>query len=335
MVEAFYRILEQVMLKSLAILGERSAILMLHRVGFRDPGRIAANQNMVVSPYELDEFIFTCLRRGWTFISLDELAFSLKKRKPIKKSLLLTFDDGYLDGITQAAPVLFAHNIPFAVYVTSGFIDNQMMPWWYQLEAILDMNKEVETPDGVMFDLDSIEDKNNAFMAMRSKILLSHEMSKKYKAWIHDNLVHGWDKEQRLFMNWGEVQELGRSHLVTIGAHTLTHPVLSQLSDSEAFNEIQLSAHILKSKLGQEIKHFAYPFGGGSEASVREYGMVRDLGFLTAVTTLTGLIKVGKDSDCYALPRVFFGPDLDLKAFQKDLFVEALRNQLGRCVGHA
>lgn len=56
-----------------------SAILMLHRVGMRNPGRIPSNQNMVIAPEELDAFIADCKKSGWSFILLDELVASIEK----------------------------------------------------------------------------------------------------------------------------------------------------------------------------------------------------------------------------------------------------------------
>ena len=71
-----------------------------------------------------------------------------------------------------------------------------------------------------------------------------------------------------------------------IGSHTLTHPHLTQLSGSEAREEISASRKKLEDLFGRPIEHFCYPYGDWNEA-VRD--MVEAAGYQTACTTLTGI----------------------------------------------
>jgi peptidoglycan/xylan/chitin deacetylase (PgdA/CDA1 family) len=107
----------------------------------------------------------------------------------------------------------------------------------------------------------------------------------------------------RFFMTWKELQELARDPLVQIGAHTLTHRSLQQLTENEAGDEIERSRNILEEKLGVKVEHFAYPFGNCGQ---REFRLVRDLRFKTAVTTCWCNIFPVHKEHLSSLPRKFF-----------------------------
>jgi peptidoglycan/xylan/chitin deacetylase (PgdA/CDA1 family) len=71
-----------------------------------------------------------------------------------------------------------------------------------------------------------------------------------------------------------------------IGAHTCTHPRLSQLSDAQANEEISASRKKLEDRFGLPVEHFAYPYGDYNERTVE---LVRQAGFETAVTMHRGV----------------------------------------------
>jgi peptidoglycan/xylan/chitin deacetylase (PgdA/CDA1 family) len=305
---------------------------MLHRVGIRSANKIPANQNMMIAEWELDWFISECFKSGWSFISLDELSFNIDRRKRVKKVLILTFDDGYVDNYTSAYPLLCARRIPFAVYLTSGFIDGGVVPWWYKLETVLDGVAELVIPDVISLCTKGVVGKNNAFMQIRDVIMSSPDSKRRVIAWLDERYSYIPKEEVRLFMNWSEIQELALSELVTLGAHTHTHPVLSRLEDSEAYFEMRFSKTILQSRIGGQVRHFAYPFGGVREASDREFSYARDLGFETAVTTRLGEIRIDEGTNRFALPRVFVGPGFSIGRLQRTLFVHGIRSARSRCL---
>jgi len=292
-------------------------IPMLHRVGVRDHSRITANQNMVVNSIDLYDFILSARNQGWNFISLDELVEVLRQKKSNKKVLSLTFDDGYLDNYQQAFPILCELNVPFCVYITSGFLGDKIIPWWYLLEHVLSLGSEFVDLDGKLYNTETLEEQNIAFMSIRNILMGSFYQYQRYTSWL-DKFSVGFmsGNSGRLFMSWQELQKLSESDLVTIGAHTLTHPVLAIIDDTNAYNEIKLSRDILSSKLNKEIKHFAFPFGGQSEVSDRDICFAERIGFSTAVTTNHGGINTGKNIDHFSMPRLFFGPDFHLHSIQ-------------------
>jgi len=112
-------------------------ILMLHRVVEHrsdDP----AQRELEVTPEFLEQTILDYLQKGYTFISIDELSSLLTTHYTLstKKNICITFDDGYQNNHDIAYPLLKRLEVPFAVYVTTGFIDNRLPMWWYASEQL-------------------------------------------------------------------------------------------------------------------------------------------------------------------------------------------------------
>ena len=326
----FLRVLHSVFPKFI----DSPAILMLHRVGNRESARISANQNMVITANELSSFILECKECGWSFLSMEDLVQSINNKSIIKKALVLTFDDGYLDNLREAAPVLVEHDVPFIVYISTDFIGTNHLPWWYKLEDILASSQVILLPSGEKIHLKTIADKQNAFMFIRDKIMGSKEAYNIYIEWINSSPDVPSLEPKNLFMNWDEIRELSLLPHAAIGCHTNTHSVMSYMPVEVLNSDILQSLSLLKSQLGIEVRHFAYPFGGHKEASKREYRLVADLGFDSAVTTNLAPLNTGQ-LDLHALPRCFFSPGFTLAKLQDQLFESALKNRLRKLFHHA
>ena len=117
------------------------------------------------------------------------------------------------------------------------------------------------------------------------------------------NNVDTRKKADEVELTWDQIKQLASDPLVTIGAHTANHYVLSSLSVEEVRYEILESKRILETKLEKQIDHFAYPFGNRREAEAREFSIAAQCGFKTAMTTRTGNIFSGHDAHLNILPR--------------------------------
>jgi peptidoglycan/xylan/chitin deacetylase (PgdA/CDA1 family) len=111
-------------------------------------------------------------------------------------------------------------------------------------------------------------------------------------------------KTGELALSWQQIEQLDADELVTIGAHTVTHPVLANLGGSDVRDEISISRQKLQAHLIKPIHHFAYPYGGMGEAGWREVGIVKELDFKSAVTTRCGNIQWGHRQYPECLPRL-------------------------------
>ena len=91
-------------------------------------------------------------------------------------------------------------------------------------------------------------------------------------------------------MNWQEIAELAADPLVTIGAHTVNHPMLAKLPRDAVRSEMDMSRSVIEAALGVRPAHLSYPVGDPTSAGPREFGIAAELGFKTAVTTRPGVL---------------------------------------------
>lgn len=112
------------------------------------------------------------------------------------------------------------------------------------------------------------------------------------------------DVQREPLLSWDEVRTLSKHPLVTIGAHTRSHVLLSRQSWRTAWEEIRISKQQLEEQIGKSVHHFSYPYGGDSIA-VRQ--MVRWAGFEYGFTTQARRIDQLTAWNQYALPRIDIG----------------------------
>jgi hypothetical protein len=135
-------------------------------------------------------------------------------------------------------------------------------------------------------------------------------------------LSERWDAEYRedpvlsrrfLVLNQAELQQLAAARMC-IGAHTSSHPMLSQLSPDLAWSEISESKHNLEQALGRKISALAYPFGDSSSVTSREVQMAERAGFQCAFLNVGGAF--GTQTPRFALPRVHVTAEMTIAEFE-------------------
>ncbi len=273
-------------------------IFMLHRVENVRYPKLTPNEDLKVSPDYLAQVIGILRKKGYSFISLDELTAILTQGKSAKKVIVFTLDDGYRDNLTQALPVFSSENVPFVVYITTCFPEQTADLWWYNLEQLVTKHERLVFTDGSHFISQTPEEKWKAFMAIRANVL----QGKITRAEIQTQTPQA---TEGLCMSWEEIQQLADNPWVTIGAHTLNHPALRTLPYAEAAYEMEQSKNELEKKLKRKITHFAYPFGERQQAGEREFALAHEIGFYTAVTTRAGNIFPAHKNFLTALPRIY------------------------------
>lgn len=292
-------------------------ILLFHRVCKKNSSRrISRCSGLEVTPEYLDATIKFFLDRHYNIVSLDQLSDIFEKRKINNKIVVFTLDDGYLDNLTFAYPVFKKYNIPFAIYITTGFADKCAAPWWYLLEdLVLKTNSivfEIEKKK-LEFRCVTLDEKEKVFLEIGFIIKNSNE----YNYWdkIHQifNLnkheIH--KKTEEIMLNWQQIRDLTSDPLVTLGSHSVNHYCLASLSESGVRYEILESKNKLESQINLPVKHFSYPFGGRGEVGRREFKITKECGFQTAVTGRSANIFFGHRLYREALPRITMGENLD------------------------
>lgn len=109
-------------------------ILMLHRVvEQRSDGD---NRELEITPEFLKRTIENYRQQGYQFVSIDKAYDIITRGRNNRPFVCLTFDDGYQDNYDIAYPILKQLEVPFAIYVTTEFIDNRIPMWWYPNEKL-------------------------------------------------------------------------------------------------------------------------------------------------------------------------------------------------------
>ena len=110
-----------------------------------------------------------------------------------------------------------------------------------------------------------------------------------------------------------------------VGAHSLTHPVLSQINREQIENEIKKSKTDLEKIIGKEVTLFAYPFGLADDLSDEVLEVIKEAGFSVALTAQYGSVKRGTDP--FTWPRMNIDPSDDLFLFKCKLkgYLDILR----------
>lgn len=292
------------------VLGGVGTILTLHNV--RPPRRdeFQPNRLLEVTPAFLDSVIRRHRRSSVDFVSLDEMHRRMVEGDFSRRFVCVTFDDGYRDTKQFAYPILKKYEVPFAVYVATSFADRVGEMWWLALEAVIARNTIVGLRmDGQdrWFDCASVEQKYEVF-AHIYWWLRKRETEQEIRQIVRDlaarNKVQIANFCDELCMTWPEIAELGADPLVTIGAHTVNHPILAKVTEQAVRSELDNSRAIIEAALGKRPEHFAYPVGDPTSAGQREFKIAADLGFKTAVTTRPGVIFREHANHLLALPRV-------------------------------
>ncbi|HZP18351.1 MAG TPA: polysaccharide deacetylase family protein [Terriglobales bacterium] len=211
------------------------------------------------------------------------------------RSVLLTCDDGLLNTLTDMLPILRELDVPMLFFVTGASTrKDRSMLWYEQLYLWLIQAKaavELRAPwrrdpyrargssqirflwRELMRRLSKLEEhaRAEALDAMRIQIGISRDWQAEYS--------QNEPMRRRFFMlNASDVEELGRAG-ITIGAHTLSHPMLSRMSGDTAYFEVSESRSRLQKLLGREVWAMAYPFGNDESVSARDQELASRAGY--------------------------------------------------------
>lgn len=243
------------------------------------------------------------LRRFFTPIALPDAVQALKRGERLpQRAVAVTFDDGYADNLTVALPILREFGIPATVFVAAGFLDGGRMWNDTVIEAVRSRSEGAWDLSDIGLGILTVgEDEQKYQLAENMLEAIKHRPSEERMTAVARIAEGGGRLPDDLMLTSEQLREL-RTASIHIGAHTVSHPILTSLSAEASRREITESKVALERILSDEVSLFAYPNGKyGRDWNDAHAAMVRDAGYEGAVTTDSGVSSV--DTDAYRLPR--------------------------------
>ena len=301
-------------------------ILMFHRVcPESERPRIPFNTLMEVTPQYLEQTILFFKEQDYEFISMDTLYQRFKEKNFNKKFVVVTFDDGYMDNLIYGLPVFQKHQVPFTIYVSTNFPNHNAVLWWDLLEDVILERDQIDiTIDDqpLSFSCATMAEKEDTYSRIRSIIINFNESEflEKIRSLFTVFVDNLYQKTKESALSWEQILTLSQDPLVTIGAHTLNHYALKNLSTEHSRFEIYESKKEIESHIHTPVEHFAYPFGGFAEVGKKDLEITEACGFKTAVATIPGNVFSGHQDTLFFLPRIQLYETFDLTKIQ--LFIK-------------
>jgi peptidoglycan/xylan/chitin deacetylase (PgdA/CDA1 family) len=203
-------------------------------------------------------------------LPLDELTRRLLDGSLPPRAVALTVDDGYVDALEVASPLLAAAGMEATFFVTGFALERAGEYWWDALARVLDGEALRETHARLLHA--GLEEREREV----HRLLDAHGM------------LDAPVPARPLLA--GELRALAARHAV--GAHSMNHLWLPALGPDERAREIADGKRAVEAIIGRPSSAFAYPFGACDEACVEE---VREQGFQVAVTCEEASVRAGAD----------------------------------------
>lgn len=318
-------------------------ILLYHRVAELPSDPYLLN----VTPQHFAEHLEVLRQQGCRLMHLQQLIQALQDGNLPHRGVVVTFDDGCVDNLYNAKPLLERYEIPATVFVTSGQVGQEREFWWDELDRLLlqpgtlpktlhlninGSTYEWELGNDAHYREDDqkrdrswhLYQQNDPTQRHRLFRSLHHRLNAlpiKARWQVMDELA-AWagagleGRPTHRILSQNEVVDLAEGGLIEVGAHTVTHPVLSSLPASVQQNEIQQSKAQLEAVLGRPVNSFAYPHGSRSDYTAQTVAIAQETGFNCACSNFAEM--VWQETERFQLPRVLVY-DCNKETFEQQL----------------
>jgi peptidoglycan/xylan/chitin deacetylase (PgdA/CDA1 family)/SAM-dependent methyltransferase len=234
----------------------RGVVLLYHRI---DPW--SDIHKLGVSP-EIFESHLKWLNAECHVVPLEAL-LSTPPESLTERAIAVTFDDGYLDNLREAAPRLQRVGVPATFFMTSRWLEETGEYWWDALERIL-LDQPVVPPvlDGFgdPMSTSTVEERRAAHWRLHG-MLVHARLDERDRAMATLQAWGGGGTARVRPMHADDLRELARFPWVTIGAHTVNHLSLPDQPADVRERELHECRISLARVLGRTVDLCAYPYG--------------------------------------------------------------------------
>ena len=263
-------------------LPERLIVLGYHRLPPADPGWTPAPFSDEYGPTEA-EFVaqLQWLKDNVHLVSEAEAIDRVHRGKgPGMMSVLLTFDDGYIDNYTRAYPILKRMGVPAVFFVAADQIERRTLGWADNIAWAINRSKKASfTYEGATHDLTG--DRYDVILQFHRKMKKEMHLGKT----LVEDLFEVCDVEppsrevqDAQLMTWAHLAEV-QQHDIAIGSHSHTHPILGTLTPDEQREELAKSKALIEHRLGRRVRTIAYPVGGQTHFNEHTERIAEECGY--------------------------------------------------------
>jgi peptidoglycan/xylan/chitin deacetylase (PgdA/CDA1 family) len=270
------------------------SILIYHRVNDDN------DQFFSATPTNIFKRQMEYIRSRFRVLPLEEIVERMKKNDIPDNSIVVTFDDGYLDNYSNAFPILKEFSIPATIFLATDAIETGRILWHDRVFSAFRETKSLHLKAfGVNKRCLSLRNLEEKLYAQDEVLKFLRTLNNKERYLCIKSLekvlkVSENESRYRIMMNWSEVKEMHKNG-ISFGGHTITHPILSRLDIDEMKKEIFISKKIIEDHLEVSIESFAYPNGTAEDFDETTKQLVKDAGYSCAVTTIFGNNDVHQD----------------------------------------
>jgi peptidoglycan/xylan/chitin deacetylase (PgdA/CDA1 family) len=257
------------------------------------------------------------LRAVANVVPLASALADLTAGRPLpRRAVAITFDDGYRDNLTLAAPMLREMRLPATCFLVPGLLDRTARAWWEELATAV---TNARAPQVVW------EGRTHSLRTRQERGLATRTLADGLKRRDHaaretalDELTGLLDPARRYrtdehFMDWDEALRL-REHM-EIGSHSLRHAILSRESADAQSRDLGTARAQLRERLGVDVPVLAYPNGTAADYTSSTVSAARRAGHTHAVTTRRGVNRAATPP--YEVRRIVMAPERGLTDLRK------------------
>ena len=272
------------------------------------------------------------LADNFHIVSFYELVDILQKSESLpSNSLVITFDDVYKDFFETAYPLLTKYGLPSTLFLTTDYIDNIRMSWWDKVAYLINNTKKstlnindfgrFHIKDKSKYKIIGVLIKRLKNMDEINKNIVIHNLKSQLDVDIDEKKI-----STNLFLHWKDIRKMCNNG-VELGAHTVTHPILTKIPIERAREEIINSKMKIEKETGESISIFSYPNGRAQDFNDEIIKILVDEGFKAAVTTIYGSNNPKADSfDIFSLKRILPSNSLNISSQIRATHFEKLVN---------
>ena len=266
-------------------------ILNYHRIGNAD--ETPFDSGVFSATAEQFDSHIAYLKRRFHMATLEEVFAMMGGDNPRGTSVLITFDDGYLDNYTLAFPILRSRGVQAVFFLPTAFIGTGKLPWWDVIAYIVKQSvKErihLEYPEPANFDLMADGGKRVSMQILR---LYTQPAVKDPERFIADlekvcEVSRPEGGVERCFLDWDEARDMQQNGMA-FGSHTHSHEILTRLSPELQREEVRHSREILERELNRRVDILAYPVGLKHCFSAKTISALEQTGYRAAFSFYGG-----------------------------------------------